>query len=44
LIYDESFGVRKLLGAVLVLGGLLFIRIGPRWLGGFGQSFAPGEE
>ncbi len=38
LIYDESFGVRKLLGAVLVLGGLLFIRVGPRWLGRFGPS------
>lgn len=33
LIYDESFGPSKLLGAALVLGGLLFIRIGPRWLG-----------
>lgn len=44
LIYDESFGVRKLLGAVLVLGGLLFIRIGPRWLGQFGPSLAPRKE
>src|SRR5690606_13796839 len=33
VIYDESFGPTKLLGAALVLGGLLFIRIGPRWLG-----------
>jgi drug/metabolite transporter (DMT)-like permease len=32
-IYDETFGPRKLLGAALVLGGLLFIRVGPRWLG-----------
>lgn len=33
LFYDETFGPRKLIGAALVLGGLLFIRIGPRWLG-----------
>jgi drug/metabolite transporter (DMT)-like permease len=33
VLYDETFGPRKLLGAALVLGGLLFIRIGPRWLG-----------
>lgn len=33
IIYDEAFGFRKLLGAGLVLGGLLFMRIGPRWLG-----------
>lgn len=33
MIYDERFGMSKLLGAALVLGGLLFIRIGPRWLG-----------
>lgn len=33
VIYDEAFGPTKLLGAALVLGGLLFIRLGPRWLG-----------
>ena len=33
LLYDEPFGFRKLLGAGLVLGGLLFMRVGPRWLG-----------
>lgn len=33
LLYDETFGPRKLIGAALVLGGLLFIRIGPRWIG-----------
>jgi drug/metabolite transporter (DMT)-like permease len=33
ILYDESFGPRKLIGAALVLGGLLFIRLGPRWLG-----------
>ncbi len=38
LIYDETFGPRKLLGAALVLGGLLFIRIGPRWLGQRGAA------
>ncbi|MCA9860964.1 MAG: EamA family transporter [Thermomicrobiales bacterium] len=32
LFYDETFGPRKLIGAALVLGGLLFIRVGPRWL------------
>lgn len=32
LIYDETFGPAKLLGAALVLGGLLLIRVGPRWL------------
>lgn len=32
-IYDEIFGWQKLLGAALVLGGLLFMRVGPRWLG-----------
>jgi drug/metabolite transporter (DMT)-like permease len=32
ILYDETFGPRKLIGAALVLGGLLFIRIGPRWL------------
>lgn len=31
VIYDEIFGWRKLFGAGLVLGGLLFMRIGPRW-------------
>lgn len=34
LFYDETFGPRKLLGAALVLGGLLLIRTGPRWLAG----------
>ena len=40
LIYDESFGPTKLLGAALVLGGLLFIRMGPRWLGQLGSASA----
>ena len=34
LFYDETFGVLKLLGAALVLGGLLLIRTGPRWFAG----------
>jgi len=38
LLYDETFGPRKLIGAALVLGGLLFIRIGPRWLGQRGAA------
>ncbi len=38
LIYDESFGPIKLVGAALVLGGLLFIRIGPRWIGTSGAA------
>ena len=41
LIYDETFGPRKLLGAALVLGGLLFIRVGPRWLGRRGAAKDP---
>ncbi len=40
LLYDEAFGPRKLLGAALVLGGLLFIRIGPRWIGQRGAAKA----
>jgi len=40
LIYDETFGPRKLLGAALVLGGLLFIRICPRWIGQRGAAKA----
>ncbi len=38
LIYGESFGPIKLVGAALVLGGLLFIRIGPRWVGRCGAA------
>jgi drug/metabolite transporter (DMT)-like permease len=40
LLYDETFGPRKLIGAALVLGGLLFIRIGPRWIGQRGAAKA----
>lgn len=38
VLYDESFGAVKLIGAALVLGGLLFMRLGPRWLGQMGAA------
>jgi drug/metabolite transporter (DMT)-like permease len=41
LIYHETFGPAKLLGAGLVLGGLLLIRVGPRWLGRKSPAPAP---